>query len=109
VWQPADDHTAPDYLLNHACDPNLGMKDEVTLVTRREVPIGEELTIDYAVFSLDPDWVAAFTCRCGAAECRGTITGRDWERGDLQHRYAGLFHPAIAARIAMSAEGGTRD
>jgi len=101
LWQPLDDHSAPDYQLNHACDSNLGMADEVSLVARRAIAVNEELTIDYALFSLDPDWVGAFECRCGVPECRGTITGRDYERAELQTRYANLFHPALAARIAQ--------
>ena len=106
LWQPLDDHDAPDYLLNHGCDPSLGMADEVTLVARRAITAGEELTIDYAMISLDPEWRSGFICRCGARECRGTITGRDWERVELQSRYAGLFHPTLAARIAQSKVAG---
>jgi hypothetical protein len=30
-------------------------------------------------------------CRCGSARCRGTITGKDWRRKDLQERYRGWF------------------
>ncbi|HEX7941115.1 MAG TPA: hypothetical protein VF488_04895, partial [Gemmatimonadaceae bacterium] len=37
LWQPLDDQTAPDALLNHSCDSNLGMADEVTLVARRDI------------------------------------------------------------------------
>jgi len=106
VWQPLDDHAAPDYLLNHACDANLGMADEVSLVARRAIAASEELTIDYAVLELDPEWVSTFMCRCQALVCRGTITGRDWERPDLQTRYANFFHPALAARIEQRAVSG---
>lgn len=73
--------------------------DEVTLVARRLVAAGEELTADYALWELDPEWVSPFRCRCGAAECRGVITGRDWEDPELQRRYAAHFHPVLNARI----------
>ena len=30
-------------------------------------------------------------CRCGAADCRRTITGEDWRRPDLQRKYGDHF------------------
>jgi len=30
-------------------------------------------------------------CRCGAAACRGVLTGTDWMRPDLRERYSGWF------------------
>jgi hypothetical protein len=26
-------------------------------------------------------------CACGAASCRGVVTGQDWRRPELQRRY----------------------
>ena len=37
-----------DEFINHSCDPNLWMIDEVTLVARRQIAIDEEVTADYA-------------------------------------------------------------
>jgi SET domain-containing protein len=34
---------------NHSCDPNLWMDDAVTVVARRQIAPGEELTVDYAL------------------------------------------------------------
>jgi hypothetical protein len=82
---------------NHSCEPSLWLADEVTLVTRRAVETGEELTVDYDTFSVVP-W--EMECRCGAAGCRGVVTGDDWRRPDLRVRYAGRFSPFIDARIA---------
>ena len=82
---------------NHSCDPNLWLADEVTVVTRRPVQAGEELTIDYATMTVVP-W--QMECSCGAASCRGVVTGGDWRRPDLQERYAGRFSPFINTRIA---------
>jgi uncharacterized protein len=39
-------------------------------------------------------------CRCGGTGCRGTVTGADWHRADLQARYRGHFSPFIERRIA---------
>lgn len=90
--------------LNHSCDPNLWMADEVTLVARRDIAAGEELTIDYALFTAQPDWALDRPCRCGAATCRVTITGRDWERPELQARYYPHFSPFINRRIERRRE-----
>ena len=62
---------------NHSCDPTTALVDDVTLVARRPVEAGEELTSDYATMTVDRRW--SMPCRCGAASCRGTITaGRSW-------------------------------
>ena len=37
--------------INHACDSNLWLADEVTLVARRDIKKDEEVTVDYALFS----------------------------------------------------------
>jgi hypothetical protein len=87
-------------LINHSCDPNVWMLDEVTLAARRDVGVGEELTIDYAMFEGTEAWASPWRCRCGSALCRGAFTGRDWRRRDLQERYAGHFSPFINDRIA---------
>ncbi len=85
--------------LNHSCDSNLWLADEVTLVARRDIAAGEELTIDYALFTVQPDWVLDQPCECGMAVCRHTITGNDWRRSDVQARYYPHFSPFINARI----------
>ena len=85
---------------NHSCDPNLWMTDEVTIAARRDIQGGEELTIDYALHTLSPSWT--LRCNCRAADCRGVITGSDWELPTLQAAYAGHFAPFINERI----EGG---
>lgn len=93
-YDPAED------CLNHSCDPNLWMNDEVTLSARRDIAAGEELTGDYALWEFDPEHVCPFECRCGSPHCRHRITGRDWELPELQRRYAGHWHPSIEAHIA---------
>lgn len=99
-WSELDGYDPAEDRLNHSCDPNLWMEDEVTLSARRDIAPGEELTGDYALWEFDPEHVCPFECRCGSAHCRGKITGRDWELPELQSRYAGHWHPVIAERIA---------
>ena len=50
----------------------------------RDVEAGEELTHDWAMTDDDS---YEMTCRCGAAACRGVVTGQDWRRPELQQRY----------------------
>jgi SET domain-containing protein len=85
--------------INHSCDSNLWLADEVTLVARRAIMAGEELTLDYALTTVEPGWTLNQPCQCGTAMCRHTITGNDWRIPDVQQRYAGHFAPFINARI----------
>ena len=90
--------TAPGGM-NHACDSNLWMRDEVTVVARRAIAAGEELTIDYALQSGLAVDVLGEPCRCGSPACRGVITGNDWQLKELQERYQGHFSPFLNERI----------
>jgi SET domain-containing protein len=92
-----DDDT-PVQFGNHSCDANLWMQDEVTIVARRDIAPGEEITVDYATHTADKPW--QMPCRCGASVCRGVITQDDWRLPDVQERYAGHFSPFLNARIA---------
>jgi SET domain-containing protein len=74
--------------LNHSCEPNVGVQGQIVFVALRDVAAGEELTVDYGTIDHDAE---PMTCRCGAATCRGTITGEDWRRRDLQLKYGDHF------------------
>jgi hypothetical protein len=69
----------------------------------RDIRAGEELTHDWAMMDDDDDY--AVECKCGAPNCRGRLTGKDWQRPELQKRYAGYFSAYLAPRIAMLAFG----
>jgi len=83
--------------LNHSCRPNVGVRGQVTFVAMRDIAADSELTIDYAMIDGDPD--ERMDCSCGTPDCRRTITGNDWQRPDLQHRYAGYFSRYLQDRI----------
>lgn len=82
---------------NHSCEPNLGLPGEITFVAMRAIEPGEELTHDWAMTDDDE---STTVCRCGAATCRQTITGKDWQRPELQARYADYFSPYLQRKIA---------
>jgi hypothetical protein len=86
--------------MNHSCDPNVWMADEVTLVARRDIAVDEELTLDYCLIEGDEDWTGRWACCCGSALCRGCYTGRDWRCSELQERYHSHFSPFINVRIS---------
>jgi SET domain-containing protein len=87
---------------NHSCDANLGIRGEITFVAMHDIRAGEELTHDWAMTD-DDDY--SVECKCGAPNCRGILTGKDWQRPELQQRYAGYFSAYLARRIAMLASG----
>ena len=89
--------------LNHSCDPNVGVRGQITFVAMRDVPPGTELTIDYAMIDGDPSEL--MECSCGTRECRKVITGDDWRLPDLQRRYAGHFSRYIEDRFALGGGG----
>ena len=82
---------------NHSCNANLGIRGEITFVAMRDVAAGEELTHDWCMTDNDNYSVK---CNCGAPNCRGTLTGKDWQRPELQQRYRGYFSGYLAAKIS---------
>lgn len=81
---------------NHSCDPNLGMRGEITFVAMRDIRTGEELTHDWCTTD-DDDY--SVECHCRSSNCRKVLTGKDWQRPELQERYAGYFSPYLAEKI----------
>jgi hypothetical protein len=82
---------------NHSCEPNIGLRGEITFVALRAISAGEELTHDWAMTD-DDDY--SVECNCGANSCRKTLTGKDWQRQELQKKYAGYFSAYLAKKIA---------
>ncbi len=95
---PVDRATRDGAMLysNHSCDPNIAIQGQIVFVAMRDIAAGEELTHDWATTD-DLDYT--LRCNCGSAACRGTITGRDWMKPELQRRYAGWFCWFLQRRI----------
>src|SRR5262245_41540499 len=93
--------------LNHSCEPNVGVQGQIVFVAMRDVAAGEELTLDYATIDGDTE---PMTCRCGAAACRGVVSGRDWQRPELQRKYGRYFAwyllEKMHAEPGAAADGG---
>lgn len=87
------------YCINHSCDPNTWMKDAVTVIAKRDIENGEEITADYVLWEADENYVAKWECKCGSSLCRKRITGKDWKMSELQERYSQHFSPLLNKRI----------
>jgi len=81
---------------NHSCEPNIGVQGQIVFVARQPIEAGEELTHDWATTD-DDDYT--LECRCGAPNCRRTVTGKDWQREDLQRKYRGWFSWYLQRKI----------
>ena len=81
---------------NHSCQPNIGVQGQIVFVAMRAIAAGEELTHDWATTDDDD---SSMECRCNAPTCRGIVTGQDWQRPGLQHKYRGYFSWYLARRI----------
>ena len=82
--------------LNHSCEPNVGVQGNIVFVAMRDIAAGEELCLDYALID---DYDDQMACHCGAAICRGIVSGRDWQRPELQARYGFYFSTYLLRKI----------
>ncbi len=81
---------------NHSCDPNIGVRGQIVFVALRDIEAGEELTHDWAMTDNDE---SAIDCHCGARNCRGRVTGKDWQLPELQRRYGEYFSAYLLDKI----------
>lgn len=85
--------------MNHSCNPNTWMDDEVTISVRRDILPEEEITADYALWVTKDEYELIKECRYGSSLCRHIITGDDWKLRDIQERYRGHVPPYLERRI----------
>ena len=69
----------------------------------RDIAVDAELCHDYAMDRTD-DY--RLQCCCGAALCRGAVTGEDWRLPEVQARYEGFFVEYVAEKIRYLSMGG---
>jgi len=58
------------YFLNHSCNPSCGIRGK-KVVAMRDIKPGEEITVDYAITTLDKKW--KMKCSCEESRCRKVI------------------------------------
>ncbi len=71
--------------MNHACDPNTWWADNDTMIARRNIQPGEELTYDYATTEITIPY--EMPCTCGSSNCRGLVTNQDYLDPNWQKIY----------------------
>lgn len=97
---------ALDEGLNHSCDANCWLLDEVTLISKRKIEVGEEITLDQGTWNFED---ASYTddsaqCNCGSTDCTGSLTKHDWLIPRVQYKYSKHFHPVVQDLIDGSSE-----
>lgn len=81
--------------INHSCNPNSFVDDDLHVITKKEIKKGEEITIDYNSVSLS-DFLAApesffwdrkwsFICYCGSENCRKVVDGYNILASETQY------------------------
>ncbi len=83
-------------VFNHSCEPNAGFSSSISLVAMKDIEPKEEVVFDYAFCET---FFPAFECRCGSADCRGTVTPEDWKNPDIQKKYRNYYSPFLRSRI----------
>jgi len=100
-WDRHVEMDAPATLLNHHCEPNLGVRENALsaydFVALREIAAGEEVTFDYAMTEYELE--TSLICVCGALDCAGTI--RPWRERDQAWRELAAPHCAAYLRAAV--------
>jgi len=86
-------------LQNHSCDPNTWWSDEFTLIARRDIMPGEEVTFDYGSSESEPNPTMT-ECHCKSPLCRGKVTPEDYLLPELQERYGEHMMGYLKDRIA---------
>lgn len=90
---------------NHSCTPTSApVGNDAVYIALRDLLPGDEVTYDYACTETPESSHMPFECRCGAAECRGTVTGRDCLDPALRARYEDCFSSTV--RTFQAAQGG---
>lgn len=106
IWTAHSQQSIADWI-NHSCNPNSGMLGQIGLIAMRSIRPGEEICFDYAMCGgCDLD---EFKCACNHSECRGYVSGHDWQRRDLQVKYQGYFSPFLQRRIRTQLSPSLRE
>lgn len=101
VLPVSDTSDTVDEYLNHSCDPSAWLSDEVTVVARRDIRTGSEITLDVATWDMDTEWLYSDDgiCYCNSPLCRKSLRPTDYQNPALQERYRGHFSPYIQKQI----------
>jgi ADP-heptose:LPS heptosyltransferase len=82
-------------MMNHSCNANTGFKCIHHMIALRDIQPDEEITYDYAMSETSSGQIwstnSKFTCQCGSADCRKTLSPNDYKNPKLWSKY-GIEH-----------------
>lgn len=82
------DPISPSRFLNHSCQPNAGLVDDIRLIALRQIVPNEEICFDYSTSMLERHW--ELDCLCGSENCRRVIRDFDLLPTPIQRHYISL-------------------
>jgi SET domain-containing protein len=81
--------------INHSCNPNVGIRGQITIVAMRDIKKDEELTMDYSMFFTKFLGHEKMECNCGALDCRKKLSENDWKL----NKYGGYYSTYILKKL----------
>jgi D-alanine-D-alanine ligase len=98
MWEQDPEAWKP---VNHHCDPSTWLSG-LDVTARRALAPGDEITLDYATYIHET--APPFACTCGAAACRGVVSGAD-VLAPFVERYGGHVSDYVRALRAREGAG----
>ncbi len=105
-WECHFEPDSPIRLINHSCDPNVGVKTNADglpdFYAFRDIQQGEELTFDYAMTEYmhypraDESLEFSLECQCGSPDCRGKLGYYSELPETVKRHYAGFVSAYFA-------------
>jgi hypothetical protein len=81
------------YRIIHSRNPIARPVGQITFMALRDIAIDKEICYNYAM--IDGTVYDEFECHCCSPDCRGKVSGNDWQHPALRERYAGYFSPYL--------------
>ncbi|HCS90654.1 MAG: SET domain-containing protein-lysine N-methyltransferase [Thiohalocapsa sp. PB-PSB1] len=95
-------------VLNHSCQPNIGIRNAFRLIAMRDIAPDEELCYDYAMAE-DGQW--QLDCQCGSPNCRGRMAGFAALPESVRESYQGFISHWLVEKYQLDStwSGGPVD
>ncbi len=87
-WDRYVDPIPPVKFVNHHCNPNTGLRNDLELHALRPIQEGEEVRFDYSTCMGEEFWT--MECRCDSPRCRGLIRDFAWLPDEVADHYLKL-------------------
>jgi len=71
--------------INHSCDPNCGVNENLEIIAIKNIKKGDELSYDYSTSMLERHWT--MKCHCHSKNCRHIIADFDTLLPERQKYY----------------------